>query len=89
MDAKNCYFSYSSDDEILSVALKLNINYIANFCDSNEKFNNAVCDNNRFWKEKFLLDFGETEYDHVNDWKSSYKNYGSFYFLGEILVTLD
>jgi hypothetical protein len=74
---------YLSDNEIVSGALKLDIDDIANFCDSNEKFNNAVCDNNWFWKEKFLLDFGEPEYTHVNDWKSLYKNYGSFYFFGE------
>jgi alpha-tubulin suppressor-like RCC1 family protein len=76
------YFSYLSDDEILNIALQLNINDISYYCLYNSRFNDVVCKNNWFWKEKFLYDFGNPEYNYVEDWKSLYKNYGSVYVFG-------
>jgi alpha-tubulin suppressor-like RCC1 family protein len=82
MDNDISYFSYLSDDAILQIALQLNIADLSYYCLYNSRFNNVVCNNNWFWKEKFLLDFGPSEYDFVDDWKSLYKNYGSVYAFG-------
>jgi hypothetical protein len=76
------YFSYLSDDEIFNIALKLNIEDVGYYCLYNSRFNKIVCENNWFWKEKFLSDFGLSEYDYVDDWKTLYKNYGSVYVFG-------
>jgi alpha-tubulin suppressor-like RCC1 family protein len=76
-------FSHFSDDEILLIALKLDIKDISNYCSSSFRFNAIICNNEWFWKEKFLENFGELpEYDFVEDWKSLYKNYGTVYGFG-------
>jgi alpha-tubulin suppressor-like RCC1 family protein len=62
--------------------LQLNIEDISYYCLYNSRFNNIICNNNWFWEQKFLLDFGNPDYDHVEDWKSLYKNYGSVYVFG-------
>jgi alpha-tubulin suppressor-like RCC1 family protein len=81
MDNDISYFSHLSDDTLLQIALQLNITDLTNYCLYNLHFRN-VCNNNWFWKEKFLLDFGPPEYDQVENWKSLYKNYGSVYGFG-------
>jgi hypothetical protein len=86
MDNDISYFSYLSDDEILQIALQLNIADLSYYCLYNSRFNDVVCNNDWFWKEKFLMDFGPPEYDQVEDWKSLYKNYGSVYVFGSNMV---
>jgi alpha-tubulin suppressor-like RCC1 family protein len=81
------YFSYLSNDNIRQIALQLNINDIYYYCLYNARFNDIVCNDNWFWKEKFLIDFGQPEYDTVDDWKTLYKNYGSVYIFGEFGVS--
>jgi alpha-tubulin suppressor-like RCC1 family protein len=83
MDNDISYFSYLPDDAIITIALQLDINELSYHCLYNSKFNDVVCDNNWFWKQKFLHDFGLPEYDSVDDWKALYKNYGSVYVFGK------
>jgi hypothetical protein len=82
MDNDISYFSYLSDDEIIQIALQLNVADLSYYCLYNLQFNDVVCNNQWFWKQKFLLDFGTPEYDQVENWKSLYKNYGSVYAFG-------
>jgi hypothetical protein len=82
MDNDISYFSYLSDDEIIQIALQLKIADLSYYCLYNSHFRDVVCNNNWFWKRKFLLDFGSPEYDQIDDWKALYKNYGSVYVFG-------
>jgi alpha-tubulin suppressor-like RCC1 family protein len=77
------YFSYLPNDQLFEIALQLNINDLNYYCLYNSRFNNLICDNNEFWKAKFLYDFGEPDYDLVTDWKSLYKNHGTVYVFGD------
>jgi alpha-tubulin suppressor-like RCC1 family protein len=85
MNNELSYFYSLPDDEIFNIALRLNIEDISYYCLYNSKFNKIICNNEWFWKEKFLYDFGDPEYDYVADWKSLYKNHGSVYVFGQNL----
>jgi alpha-tubulin suppressor-like RCC1 family protein len=76
-------FGGLSDDEIIQIALQLSINDISSYCSSSKRFNDVICDNNWFWKQKTFYDFGDPDYDYVDDWKVLYKNYGAVYAFGQ------
>jgi alpha-tubulin suppressor-like RCC1 family protein len=82
MDNDPPYFSSLSNDQIIDIALQLNVSDLGYYCLYNLRFNDIICNNQWFWEQKFLLDFGPAEYDFVDDWKSLYKNYGSVYAFG-------
>jgi hypothetical protein len=75
-------FSSLSNDQIIDIALQLNVADLGYYCLYNLRFNDIICNNQGFWKQKFLFDFGTSKYDFVDDWKSLYKNYGSVYVFG-------
>ena len=52
-------FASLPDEVILQIALFEPINNINQMCLSSQRFNNLICNNNYFWREKFVKDFGE------------------------------
>ena len=78
------YIETLPHDAIIKIALDLNLNQITNLCKLNTNFNRAVCNNNEFWRRKYLLDFNEipilkntelsTSKLKSQNWKELYKN---------------
>ena len=67
----------SIPDEIISyMALYLSLKDIINFCRINRKFNNMVCNDNFFWSQKFIVDFGPVTFrptfNRPKVWKELY-----------------
>jgi hypothetical protein len=79
------YFSSLSNDQIVDIALQLNVADLSYYFLYNSRFNGVVCNNQWFWKQKFLFDREQPEDALIDDWKSLYKNYGSVYVFGSNL----
>lgn len=68
------YFTYLPDETILQTALDLPLNNILNFCLTNDRFNRIICNDNFFWKNKFIKDYGNIETENITNWKLLYLN---------------
>jgi alpha-tubulin suppressor-like RCC1 family protein len=70
-------FEFLPDDVIIQIALHESIRYISDMCRLNTRFNNLICNNNNFWHQKFIQDFGQLpESVNITSWEDAYKNYG-------------
>jgi alpha-tubulin suppressor-like RCC1 family protein len=63
------------DDTILQIALYEPIDSINKLCQTSNRFNNLICNNNYFWRQKYIYDYGIPSTNIVN-WKEAYQNYG-------------
>jgi alpha-tubulin suppressor-like RCC1 family protein len=69
------------NDNIIKIALNESIEDIIKMCRVNSHFNNLLCNNNYFWKLKFINDFGLPDINIIS-WKEAYFNYGKFIVFG-------
>jgi len=58
---------------IQNIGLRLGIRDIANLCKTNRYINLILCENDHFWKLKYLRDIGEPE-NKVTRWKEAYED---------------
>lgn len=56
-DALN-YLSIVPDEIIFDLALDTPLNDIYNLCQLESRFNSILCNNEGFWRSKFIHDFG-------------------------------
>jgi hypothetical protein len=76
------YFDLLSDDQIIEIALTLDRSDIDTYCSINKRFNLIICNNNYFWREKCLRDYGKIfTQDNTVDWQRIYKGYGKIFIL--------
>lgn len=71
----NDSFKNLPDDVIFQIAINESLDNIARLCQTSNRFNNIICNNNNFWKHKYIHDFGEPTINILN-WKDAYQNYG-------------
>jgi hypothetical protein len=57
---------------ILHIALLLRLNHIINLCSTNSRFKEIILDEEYFWKQRCICDFGIE--NHQESWKTLYKN---------------
>ena len=57
----NDRFNSLPTEIILHIALFEPLNNINHMCLSSQRFNNLICNNNYFWREKFVKDFDEPD----------------------------
>ena len=74
-------FSFLPDDIVIEIALREPIRNITELCQSSTRFNNLICNNNAFWRQKFIQDSGEIN-GNIISWKEAYQNYGSVVVFG-------
>lgn len=72
------------DDIILEIAFFEPIESINKMCLINKRFNNLICNNNYFWREKFAIDYSspETHDENILSWKLAYQDYGKVVAFG-------
>ena len=63
-------------DELVLIALDLNLPDILNLCLSNSNYNRYICNNNSFWQKKIYKDFGITTTSRTA--KKDYRKYLEF-----------
>lgn len=68
-------------DNILEFALFLPLHEISHLCQTSSRFNRLICNNNYFWKLKFIKDFGEISY--TGDWRYLYQNHMNLWATGD------
>ena len=66
------YFDFLPPENIIDIALRLPISSISFYCQTNNRFNEAICDNQYFWKQKFFQDYWPVNY--TGDWKNLYES---------------
>jgi alpha-tubulin suppressor-like RCC1 family protein len=65
---------------ILEIALSLTLEEIQNLCMTSNKFNHAICENEYFWRRKYLQDYREEPSFEVESWKDLYLGYNVYAF---------
>lgn len=62
-------FDFLPYETIVGIGLKLPISDISLYCQISKRFNNVICNNNYFWREKFYHDFGSISEQNIVSWK--------------------
>jgi alpha-tubulin suppressor-like RCC1 family protein len=75
-----------NEDILFQIAINLPIKDVIHLCQSNIKYNELLCDNQRFWKMKYRKDFGPNTI-FISDWKEAYIHFGNTYGLGFNVIT--
>lgn len=81
--SQNDPFGFLPDDSILQIALSEPISNITKLCLLSIRFNNVICNNNIFWRQKFIQDLGEPPSGmNITSWKNAYQNYHAIAVFG-------
>lgn len=59
------------NDILIEIALNMTLDELSAFCRTNKKANDYLCDNDDFWRRRFLQDYGSAE--KYETWKETYK----------------
>jgi hypothetical protein len=59
MEVTNDTFEFFPDDVIYRIAILEPIEGISNLCKSSPRINNIICNNNTYWRDKFIYHFGD------------------------------
>jgi len=73
-------FNYLPDELIHTLALSFPLREISYFCRSNQRFNNLICNDEYFWRQKFIKDYGDV--DWTGSWKNLYMDYLNVWIFG-------
>jgi alpha-tubulin suppressor-like RCC1 family protein len=71
------------NETISQIALYMPFNKIINLCLTNLRFNEAICNNEYFWQQKFYQDYGKVIWK--GSWKELYKSYMNVWGFGSNL----
>jgi len=66
---------------ILPFVLSLSLVEISHLCQTNQRFNNFICNNDYFWQQKFYHDYGQI-IKQSDDWKSLYLSFLNVWSFG-------
>jgi len=67
-------FASLPNELLISVALSLSSREIYNLCQTDQRFNELICDNQYFWQHKFYHDYGKIVIQST-DWKTIYQKF--------------
>lgn len=85
MDTTLNYLSVVPDEIVFDIALDASMNDIYNLCQLESRFNYLLCNNERFWKEKFIRDYGYIPETNKMSWKELYEiSMNTLYIYGYI-----
>jgi len=77
-------FAFLPDETIKEEAYYLPISDITAFCQSSRRFNSVICNDNDFWRQKFVFDLGRPDANvNIINWKQAYENYGKVFAFGD------
>lgn len=86
------YFDNIPEEILFYITLKLSSNDIMNMCYTCSRFNDDMCNNNFFWKKKFIKDHGHITFGNYGDidnyiqnipcWKFFYFNINNVWVFG-------
>jgi alpha-tubulin suppressor-like RCC1 family protein len=65
-----------NDDIIMNIAIASDLDTINHLCLASKQFNQVICNNEHFWKNKYIYDYGMTNMI-TTSWKKSYQDYGT------------
>src|SRR5690606_14365936 len=59
---------------------------INSLCRTNIHLNNIICNNEDFWRSKFIRDFKFIPEEYKGSWKQLYKEYNNLYIFGNTII---
>ncbi len=75
-------FEFVPSETILNIALFLPLRNIIPLCQTSKKFNDIICDNEYFWRQKFIQDYKFVPTYYTGNWKNLYQNYKNVWVFG-------
>ena len=82
-------FEKLPDELILLQALELPLESITRLCQTSSRFNRLICNNNLFWHQKFIRDYGFEPEVRPDSWERLYREALTLTFLGRLHQTVD
>ncbi len=76
-------FEFVPSETILNIALFVPLRNIIAFCQTSKKFNDIICDNEYFWRQKFIQDYKFVPTYYTGSWKHLYQNYRNVWVCGD------
>lgn len=78
------YFLAIPDDIIFNLALDSSLEDIYNLCRIESRFKHIICDNEVFWRSKYVREYGYSNVGEIIGWKKLYMNYGKVIVYGNL-----
>lgn len=72
------YILEMPDDITKKICMILSIVDLMNLCKIHKKIQNIIWDNNYFWKEKYILEYGNNVKDYKGSWRKLYLEQKTF-----------
>lgn len=79
MDENIQYMSLIPNEIVFDLALEASLRDIYNLCQVESRFGDLLCDNENFWRKKFLHDYGFIPIGYGGTWKELYRNYNNIF----------
>lgn len=71
-------FEELPDELIIVEALALPLSHVNDLCQTSRRFNRLICDNESFWRQRFIQDFQFVPEGQRGSWKELYTRYGQY-----------
>ena len=75
-------FEFLPSEHIVDIALSLPLYSITKFSQTSKKFNGLICDNEEFWRRRFLKDYNYDLLNSKESWKELYNNSKNIWLFG-------
>ena len=77
------------DDVIIYTALVMDIPQVLKLCSTSSRFNRIICNNQKYWMNKLLIDFPENfNRGNISKYGPDYKNYYKSHAYKTILINV-
>ena len=70
------------DELIVLQALEFDLPSISKFCQVSRRLNRLICDNELFWRQKFIRDYEFSPVRYTGSWKLLYREYQAVWSFG-------
>jgi hypothetical protein len=75
-------FDLISEELVIVQALELDLPSISHLCRVSRRFNEVICENELFWRQKFIRDYRLDPIYYTGSWKSLYQQYEAVWAFG-------
>ena len=82
-------FDLLPDELILVQALRLDLPSVSRLCQTSQRFNRVICDNELYWRQKFVRDYNFSPQLYRGSWKVLYREYNAVWTFGANISSLE
>jgi alpha-tubulin suppressor-like RCC1 family protein len=75
-------FEFVPNETILNIGLSIPLKNIVSLCLTSRKFNEVICNNEYFWRQRFIQDYKFVPINYTGSWRHLYQNYRNVWVCG-------